>query len=91
VDPAAAPAGHRAATRRAGGGLRRFAREPAQYYDPAQRQTGLNTARKDQQILTFFKRIPAVSGMTANDDTSFERARSSPRPAGQGEPTQQRI
>jgi hypothetical protein len=68
-----------------------FAREPSRYYDPAKRQTGLNTARKDQQILTFFKRIPAVSGMTANDDTSFERARSSPRPAGQGEPTQQRI
>ena len=77
--------------RRAGERLRRFARERSRYYDPAQRQTGPSTARKDQQIITFFKRNPAASDVTAIYDTSFERARSSPRPAGPGTSTQQRI
>jgi len=36
--------------------LRGFAPEGSQYYDPAKRQTGPYVARKDQQIITFFKR-----------------------------------
>jgi hypothetical protein len=36
--------------------LREFAPEGSRYYDPAKRQTGPYVARKDQQIITFFKR-----------------------------------
>jgi hypothetical protein len=71
--------------------LRRFAPERLRYYDPAKRQTGLNTARKDQQIITFFKRIPEASDVTAIYRQFFGRARSSPGPAGPGESTQQRT
>jgi hypothetical protein len=71
--------------------LREFAPEGSQYYDPAKRQTGSIAARKDQQIITFFKAESSSADVTAINDTSFERARSSPRPAGPGTATQQRI